>query len=343
MDRSGGPFWPGKLRSALIAVPIVLIGLLVLLGVMHANADWPSERHEGTVLIGILFLTVLPVLLVLLGSLTGGGAVEAFGIRIQFPEAERQSRETEVSPRMGLAPGATLNDSSTTAILDTLQEAARSEVAVIDLQDGTAWWETRLLVLCAGAVRLGRPEAIVFLATDGDSGTGAFRGWATPDLLLDRLLARPALRRSYERALTVSRQWDQAIPDAEADTPPALPFTSPVSEEYKRFFFPSSDWKRNPFAFEQVLAVEVGKLEAKREHGVLTTTRLDELFGSVLRRTAAVIEAQPDSSESWQQRLMDTEKPFIPLVHRGGRYQCLLPRERAVNEILRSLSTAKTN
>jgi hypothetical protein len=324
-------------------VPAVLIGLLVLLGVMRVSADWPSERHEGTVLIGILFLTVLPVLLVLFGSLTGGGAVEAFGIRIQFPVAERQSRETAVSPRMGLAPGATLNDGSTAAILDTLKEAARADVAVVDLEDGTAWWETRLLVLCAGAVRLGRPQAIVFLATDGDSGAGTFNSWATPDSLLDRLLlSRPALRRSYEVALAVSRQWDQAIPGAEGAIP-ALLFTSPVANEYERFFFPSPDFQRNPFAFEQVLAVEVGHLEGRREHGILTTTRLDELFRPVLRRDKAIVEAKSGSPESWQQKLLDTEKPFIPFVRRGGRYECLLSRERAINEILRALSTAETN
>ncbi|MFD7815278.1 hypothetical protein ACFV6E_20375 [Streptomyces sp. NPDC059785] len=342
MDRSAGPFWPGSARSALLAVPVVLIGLLILLGVLRASIDWPSEKHEGTTLIGIFLLTILPVLLVLFGSLTDGGEVEAFGIRIQFPAAERQPREIAVSPRMGLTPGATLNDNSTAAILDTLQEAARSEVAVVDLEDGTAWWETRLLVLCSGAVRLERPQAIVFLATVGDSGAGTFQGWATPAVLLERLLTRPALRRSYERALAVSRQWDQAIADTEGGIPD-LPFTSPAASRYAQCFFPGPGGERNPFASEQVLAVEVGHLESRREHGVITITRLEELFLPVLRREAAVVDARLNSPESWQQKILDTEEPFIPLVHKGGRYEHLLSREQAINEILRALTTVETN
>ncbi|GGO53682.1 hypothetical protein [Streptomyces lasiicapitis] len=342
MDRSAGPFWPGSARSALLAVPVVLIGLLILLGVMRASMDWPSERNEGKILIGIFLLAILPVLLVLFGSLADGGEVEAFGIRVQFPAAERQAREIAVSPRMGLAPGVPLNDSSTAAILDTLQEAARSDVAVVDLEDGRAWWETRLLVLCAGAVRLERPKAIVFLATVGDSGAGTFQGWATPAALLDRLLSRPALRRSYERALAVSRQWDQAIAGTEGGIP-TLPFASPAAIGYAHFFFPGPGGERNPFASEQVLAVEVGNLESRREHGVLTTTRLKELFQPVLRREAAVVDARPNSPESWQQKTLDTDEQFIPLVHKRGCYECLLSREQALNEILRALTTVETN
>jgi hypothetical protein len=64
---------------------------------------------------------------------------------------------------MGLSFGQLLDDSGTVQILETLRAAVRHQVAVVDLDDGTAWWETRLLVLCAGAARQGRPNAIVFL------------------------------------------------------------------------------------------------------------------------------------------------------------------------------------
>ena len=54
-----------------------------------------------------------------------------------------------------------------TQILDALREATACEVVIIDLEDGQAWWETRLLVLLAGAVRLKRPERVVFVGKDG--------------------------------------------------------------------------------------------------------------------------------------------------------------------------------
>jgi hypothetical protein len=61
-----------------------------------------------------------------------------------------------------------VTDSATTQILDTLRQATGDYVVVVDLEDGKAWWETRLLVLLAGAVRLGKPDKIVFVSRDAN-------------------------------------------------------------------------------------------------------------------------------------------------------------------------------
>lgn len=153
----------------MLAVPAILVTLIVLLLATRAIAGWPSDRSEGVVFAGLLLLALLPLLLVLLGNLAGGeGSVEAFGVRIRFGEVGRvRLQEVIVPPLLGLQRGVPLNDSDTKQILEPLRDAIHSDVAVLDLEDGTAWWETRLLVLCAGATRVGRPAAIVFVATVG--------------------------------------------------------------------------------------------------------------------------------------------------------------------------------
>ncbi|KJS51301.1 hypothetical protein VM98_37925 [Streptomyces rubellomurinus subsp. indigoferus] len=67
-------------------------------------------------------------------------------------------------------------DSGGSHILSTLRRSAGTDVVIVDLEDGHAWWETRLLVLCAGAERLGRPPVIVCTAVQG-SQTGRYIGW----------------------------------------------------------------------------------------------------------------------------------------------------------------------
>lgn len=60
-------------------------------------------------------------------------------------------------------PDFPLDSSRTHDILDALREAASCDVVIIDFKEGQAWWETRLLVLLAGAVRRKKPEKVVFV------------------------------------------------------------------------------------------------------------------------------------------------------------------------------------
>ena len=55
-------------------------------------------------------------------------------------------------------------------------------VLVVDLEEGAAWWETRLLTLCVGAHRRGQVRAVVFIATDRTVAR-TFQGWAAPGQL----------------------------------------------------------------------------------------------------------------------------------------------------------------
>jgi hypothetical protein len=331
---TGGRLWPWSVRSAVIAVPVALAGLLVVFAITRAAADWPEPAHESAVLLAIVVLALLPIWLILLGRVVAGGAVEAFGVRLEFAPDEHVQPETVVPPRLGLSFGEVLDDSGTAQILDTLRAAVRHEVAVVDLEDGASWWETRLLVLCAGAARQERPRAIVFVATAGGVER-VFKGWADPAELLKALLVKRAdFRDAHDRAAVIARQWQLVLPAA---GPPVVPLTHPANPGIGHIVFGGD--KRNPYAGEQILAMELSRLEQTGQHGTLTTVRVDELFHSVLRTAATDLDAPGHAETDFVRAALSTTDRFVAVTH-GEQYAGLVLREQAVNDLLRTLIPA---
>jgi hypothetical protein len=334
---TGGRLWPWSVRSAVIAVPVALAVLLVVFAITRAAADWPEPAHESAVLIAIVVLALLPLWLILLGRVIAGGAVEAFGVRLEFAPDEHVQPETEVSPRLGLSFGEVLDDSGTAQILDTLRAAVRHEVAVVDLEDGTAWWETRLLVLCAGAARQERPSAIVFVAVAAGVER-VFKGWANPAELLKVLLVRRTdFRDAHDRAAVITRQWQLVSPTTNPSAPFVLPLINPARPDIDHIVFDGD--KRNPYAEEQILAMELSQLEMTGQHGTLTTVRLDELFHSVLRTAATDLDATGHAETDFVRAALSTTDRFVAVTH-GEQYAGLVLREQAINDLLRTLIPA---
>ncbi|MGW4890742.1 hypothetical protein ACWEQL_00505 [Kitasatospora sp. NPDC004240] len=231
--------------------------------------------------------------------------------------------------------------------MEVLREGAHTEVAVVDLADGTAWWDTRLLVFCAGAARIGRPRAVVLTASIADTGPGTFLGWAPPDELRDRLLSRrPELRRAYDQGRAWLRQWELAEPrtgtPASPDAPaqPQVPFMpEPPATAQPRgagLIHQLPDYTLDPFAPEVLLANAVGDLEGVGRYTLVDLAEARAAFDTVLRHTAAEVDAPAESDGFWARRVLDTREPFVPLVRRN-RYMGMLPRDRAVNDVLRTL------
>lgn len=89
----------------------------------------------------------------------------------------------------------------------------------------------------------------------------------------------------YERALAIHRQWELAVPppNEPAGMPPTLPFPIGPEAGVQSVVFPSRDGHRNLLAAEQILALQLGPIENQKAHGVITPTRLVDLFESALR------------------------------------------------------------
>jgi hypothetical protein len=347
---SRGTLWPFGARAAILCVPALLITLLVAVAVLRKVASWPPPQWAGWTLLAVVLLSVFPVILLLLDKLatTGGSIRVPGGLEVAFA-AVRTAATTgtalTISGNLGSPPGAAVVDSAGTSIFQALREAVNNPIAVVDLVDGHAWWETRLLVLLSGASRLARPRAVVFLATQATQAR-RFLGWAPPQELLRAQLASatPEERTAYNNARALAGQyalgfigengvsqlpWPLALSQASASAPlsrhelKAATMWPPLPAEH--------DLIPEAFLMSQLTNSEMQPKGAPH----LTTARLHEIFGAVLR-TAALDEA--DSEKDKLNRILGSVNDYLALTEHGA-YVNLVPRDVAVNAVLRTVVT----
>jgi hypothetical protein len=122
---------------------------------------------DALLLTGVLVLSLLPLGLSLLDVLASrGGSLEYAGLKIDFAAVIKSAPSVTLAPNIGV-PGVPVPDSASASILDTLRTAVANDIVVVDLGDGRAWWETRLLVLSSGGARLGRPHPLSRVSCTG--------------------------------------------------------------------------------------------------------------------------------------------------------------------------------
>src|SRR5215475_2159589 len=158
MSESDRKFWPYKPRISAILALVILIVFLLIIGILRTKAHWPGEKSENLVLIGVLLFSLLPLLLALVDIfIERGGIIEYSGVKIDF-SVVRQTGISGITIPVNIGSrGQAVNETSVSEILEMLEQASSSDVVIIDLEEGHAWWETRLFVLLAGAERLKRP------------------------------------------------------------------------------------------------------------------------------------------------------------------------------------------
>lgn len=194
-------FWPFETRYAWWASAALLPVTIAIAVVLQVLDILPGPGMAWWVLLGAVVIGLLPILLLVLG---GVSSVKAAGVEVAFAavqQAVRVADETTVrstlSNNLGAPPGVVL-DSSSDTIIQALRNAVTNDVVVVSLGDGHEWWDTRLLLLTAGATRLGHPRAIAFTATLAGKA-GQYLGWATPAELLRAQLNRSARWRDAYR------------------------------------------------------------------------------------------------------------------------------------------------
>jgi hypothetical protein len=97
MNDTDRRLWPFRPRASLISAAVLLVGLLLLVAVLRASAGWPSAQSENAVLIGVLLLSLLPILLALLDVIIERGTIiEYAGVKVNFS----QSRDTGTPSRV---------------------------------------------------------------------------------------------------------------------------------------------------------------------------------------------------------------------------------------------------
>jgi hypothetical protein len=293
---------------------------------------WPAPEREGLLLTGALILSIVPVALSVLDLLIErGGAVEAIGIKLNFTRVVGAPLATLTMPaNLGGTPGQAIADSGTSSILDALQQARSSDIVVVDLEAGTAWWETRLLVLLAGAVRLRHPELVVFIATD-HGVPHAFQGWARPDDLFPLLLASDQrYQTSYWEAQAAASQWSLEPPPLVGPAVSPIVFQGLAGARNWMRYRPGTQL-RNELATEQALQDSLGAFEPPPAG--ITIERLVSMFRSVLR-TFSLDETQPGDTQL--KAFLENSDPYIALT-RGREYQRIVSRAAGLTAVVRSM------
>ncbi|MEU3407252.1 hypothetical protein ABZ766_25375 [Streptomyces sp. NPDC006670] len=302
--KAGLAFWPFGVRAAVLLVPVLLVVLAGAWGAAR-NALGLGAVSPGWVLAVIVGLSVLPVVLVVLSGVASSG-VDPGSVKASLTAAAGAGR----------GPAVPRNLASDRAVAP-LRGLRGAEVVVVDLEDGHAWWEHRLLLLCAAAARLGRPPVVVFTA-QRQGRPGQFIGWARPSDLLQRLQeADPALRKTY---LEASGQA-AGVRMAEASGPgPAARLMKELGLEGMRdLTHPPPRETLSPFLEEQLLARAVSGFDALPHE--LDVPQLEQLFTPVLHTRAL---ERTDGDAAWLRAALLDEGDYIAFTD-AGRYAGILP------------------
>jgi hypothetical protein len=342
--------WPWGPAWAAVAVPAVLAVGLVTYGVVRAIADWPSDRYQGWILLGITLLAVLPLgLLILQALISMGGTLKIpGGVEFSFASASTAAastvRSTTLSENLDSGPSPADPSSGLRSILRSLQDARGNDVTIVNLRDGQAWWESRLFVLVAGASRRAQPRAIAFVG-DRNGRQRVFLGWARPADLLATHLAKNACFKAAERA-AASRAaiWqlgtpDPAVPSTRVTLPwPALaqpaPGTQPASPATCDLPQTFGDFADPRFAYELFLQSELESRTPEAEQAHVTPSGVEALYEKVL--VVDQVDASADE-DSWIALLRSTPREFFAMTAHGT-LRTLVPRDALVSALIATLA-----
>lgn len=85
MNDTDRKFWPFKPRTSIVFAIFILVDLLIIFVALRATINWPFEKSETTVLIGILLISLLPIVLALIdANIERGGTIEDKDVKIKF-------------------------------------------------------------------------------------------------------------------------------------------------------------------------------------------------------------------------------------------------------------------
>ena len=327
--------WPYSKRVALIVIPIIWAVAAVMLLVSSQYLGWPDAGSAKITVPIVALLGFFPLGLVLVDFAVSSRAVlDIKGVKIDFSQQERSSQSFGLPDNIGI-PGAVVTDSSPMKIIDALEHATQSEVAVIDIKDGNAWWVTRLLALCAGAVRSGCPNAIVFVGMK-EGSNGSFLGWAEPKSLLTAILKdREDYYSTYHHAESIAMQLVAFHGTDLLPNQLQLPGFGPtliLHQDVNRYAYDPEYVKLGQASFEQIL---MDQLAQKHENPPdrLTLGRLNHLFEHCLHRDVINLS---DPGDKQILSMLRAKGDFVALM-KQDRYVGLLKAEIGQRVVLEQL------
>jgi hypothetical protein len=345
MKQNDRHLWPFTPKVSIICSILLLLSLLIISSILRKLSGWPDANSTNVVLIGILLVSLLPIVLALLDLIIERGArIEYHGVKIDFSDFSQRgvsdASDIVITENIGVE-GQSIQTSGESQILGALKKATRNDIVVINLKEGQSWWETRLFVLAAGAERLGKPDKMVFLGTEGGKEK-CFEGWAySKDILHCLTSSNPEYNRILVMARVAANRWKtveplEPIPPNTVAAVPPFPadIISGLAYKYMGSAFDYGTGLPNIFLPEQILQQELAtRFETSDWKPAISINRLDDLFRSVLHKESI---DQSWSSEHQLKGFFECRSDYIA-VTKNEKYSTFLSKSEVFNELLKNL------
>jgi hypothetical protein len=330
-------------KVAFVTVPVILALLLAGYGISRTATSWPPGRYDGWVLLGIVILSVLPILLLVLQALAAWGAKLALpgGVSLSFAAAVETTGvtvpTTAMTENLGTADDISVEQSTLRSVLRALRRARDSDAIVVDLRQGLTWWESRLFLLIAGAAQRDRPQAVAFVGQCGGRRQ-VFLGWATPNQLLDlHLRAVPTLAYVYAQARASAARWRVGVlAPPYPGTAPTVTYPWDTTNQQQSLPLLQDELADPEFALELYLQQQLD-LNHPELRTPVTITRLQELYQAELVTDS--VDADADDA-TWA-RLLATRPERFFAITKDGKFSRLVARDALVTTMLARLVAAQ--
>ena len=163
----------------------IFVATMLAFALLSSAAGWPNATSGWPVAVGVaLVLAFLRVLGPVLDYLREAGAkLETPLVKLDFAGAARvvsaSGRPWVLSDDL-IRKSPSVPDSTLPELERSVQDFANQADIVVDLEDGGAWYTTRIFAVAATAMEIGAPRAIVLVGQKNGAPL-QFGGWVKPE------------------------------------------------------------------------------------------------------------------------------------------------------------------
>jgi len=345
-------FWPLKPKWSVVSTIGLFITILLIVAFIKKVLGWPSDKSENTVLIGILFISLLPIFLSVIDLLIKHkGTFEYKGIKLDFSVVKSLGTfGFEMPVNIGVEDQdirSMPKDIFDVFVSLTLSQVSENDVVLIDIGK-KPWWETRLLILLAGATRLQKSTRIVFLRSDTEVEKNLI-GWGYANELLHELVFPDSknplssdYRKSLYRARSAAVQLELLSPDYsyeeyQRSRPAWIPEDS-LADKYRSIALDQTADAEERFLFEKLMFFDVQeKYERENKPKEITLDSIRTLFRKALKKD----HIDQDMSDACKQDSFFSSKESYIAITQHGKYQSLVPKLEILTQMFKSMQERK--
>lgn len=197
--------------------------VVTVFAVLRWLVQYPIESEWQFAICIAFGAALLPAVFKILAFLkTSRSSLDIAGVKIDFSNARTlPSFRITTALRHG---DINMHDSGNMEVVNAARLLEDNAVVIVDLEDGKAWYRTRLLGVVAPSLTLGLRRTVVFLHR-GRRNSQAFLGFADAATIASRLLDDPIYRQTY--SLAVANYYQNGCVDQYSNTfgAPALAVT----------------------------------------------------------------------------------------------------------------------